>query len=435
MFCDEVTIKVIAGKGGDGLVSFRHQKFVPKGGPDGGDGGKGGDIYLEVDDSINTLSLFNRYKTFQAEAGEGGKQECRHGKSGEDLILPIPLGTMIFDAETNELFWDTAELKNGTRLLLARGGKGGYGNAHYKTATQQTPKVAQLGLPGEVKKIKLELKLIADVGLIGFPNVGKSTLISAISNARPKIANYEFTTLLPNLGTVNYKGKSFVVADIPGLIEGASKGKGLGYDFLKHVERTRLLVHLIDAQSGDFEKDFQVIRKELEKFNPTLTQYPYLLVINKIDLVEKENLDQKVKKFKSKGRDKVYLISAASKKGTGDLLDEIILQLSKLKRRCLVKPIREKEYKVFRPAEEIDFSYQVKRKNEYFIVEGKKVAEVVLQTNLDNPFAVEDMYFKLKKLGVLRKLEKIGVKEGDKVKVAGKVFYYQKNLPSYGFHK
>lgn len=426
MFCDQTEIKLIAGHGGNGAVSFRHQKFIAKGGPDGGDGGLGGNIYFEVDDSLNTLSLFNRYKTFKAKPGNGGERECRHGKNGADLVLKVPLGTLIFDSEKNELLWDSAELKNGAQLLIAHGGRGGFGNAHYKMSTRQAPKVAQLGLPGEVKQLKLELKLIADVGLIGLPNVGKSTLIAAISNARPKIANYEFTTLLPNLGTVDYKGKDFVVADIPGLIEGASKGKGLGYDFLKHIERTRLLVHLIDAQSDDFEKDFQVIRKELKKFNANLVKYPYFVAVNKIDLIAEKDLQEKLAKLKKKVKAKIFLISAVAKKGTNELLDEIILQLSKLKQPCLVKPIKENEYKVFRPAEEIDFSFKIRRENEYFVVEGKKVAEIVLQTNLDNPYAVEDMYFKLKKLGVLRELEKMGVREGDKVKVAGKTFYFNK---------
>ncbi len=424
MFCDQTAIKLIAGRGGNGVVSFRRQKFLAKGGPNGGDGGRGGNIYFEVDDSLNTLSLFNRYKTFKANSGNNGEKENRHGKDGADLFLHLPKGTLVFNNETNGLLWDSAERENGAQLLIAHGGTGGFGNAHYKSSTRQAPKIAQLGLPGEVKQLKLELKLIADVGLIGLPNVGKSTLIAAISNARPKIANYEFTTLLPNLGTVEYKGKDFVVADIPGLIEGASKGKGLGHDFLKHIERTRLLVQLIDATFDDWAKDFEVVREELKKFNANLVKYPYFVAINKIDLVSEKDLKEKLAKLKKKTKAKVFLISAVAKKGTNELLDEIILQLSKLKRPCLVKPIKEKEYKVFRPAEGIDFSFQVKRENEYFVLEGKKAMEIVLRTDLDNPYAVEDMYLKLKKLGVLRELTKMGIKEGDKVKVAGKVFHF-----------
>jgi len=424
LFCDQVTINISAGMGGDGLVSFRHHKFIPKGGPDGGDGGNGGDVYFQIDEAVNTLSYFNRYKSFKAGASENGQRECRKGKGGEDLILKVPPGTLIYNQENNELLWDTAEVDLSKSLLIAKGGKGGFGNAHYRSPTRQAPRIAQLGLPGEKQKLRLELKLIADVGIIGLPNVGKSTLISIISNARPKIADYDFTTLSPNLGVVEHKGKSFVASDIPGLIAGASKGKGLGDDFLRHIERTRLLVHLIEATSDDFYKDFKDIRKELKEFNPVLVNYPYLLAINKIDSIDKSDLKRKLEKFQKRISQKPFLISAATKEGVDNFLDKIIDRLSKTKKQPIGKRIKEKEYKVFRPYQSLDFNFEVRREDEYFVVEGKKVEEIVLQTDLENPLAVEEVRFKLKKLGVIRELEKAGIKKRDKVKVAGKVFRY-----------
>ncbi len=424
MFCDQVTINISAGMGGDGLVSFRHHKFIPKGGPDGGDGGNGGNVYFQIDEAVNTLSYFNRYKNFKAGASESGQRECRKGKGGEDLILKVPPGTLIYNQQNNELLWDTAEGDLSKSLLVAKGGRGGFGNAHYRSPTRQAPRIAQLGLPGEKQKLRLELKLIADVGIIGLPNVGKSTLISAISNARPKIADYDFTTLSPNLGVVEHKGKSFIASDIPGLIAGASKGKGLGDDFLRHIERTRLLVHLIEATSDDFYKDFKDIRKELKEFNPVLINYPYLLAINKIDSIDKSDLKRKLEKFQKRISQKPFLISAATKEGVDNFLDKIIDRLSKTKKQPIGKRIKEKEYKVFRPYQSLDFNFEVRREDEYFVVEGKKVEEIVLQTDLENPLAVEEMWFKLKKLGILRELKKAGIKRGDKVKVAGKVFRY-----------
>ena len=333
MFTDEVIIKIKAGKGGDGLVSFWREKFVPKGGPDGGDGGDGGDIIFKVDERVNTLSFFNTRKQFKAEDGEKGKKARCRGKNGRDLILRVPPGTIVYQILNSKIetlnkskiqdskFKKVADLtKDGQKMVIARGGRGGWGNVHFATATHQTPKEAKPGQPGEEKILKLELQLIADVGIIGLPNSGKSTLLSRISAARPKIAEYPFTTLEPNLGVVRLgEDFSFVVADIPGLIKGASKGKGLGDKFLRHIKRTRLLVHLIDITSSDLVRDYKTIRSELKLFDPTLISKKEIIVLNKIDLLgeKKPFIPFVLKKLKP------LMISAVSGKGIKTLLYEI----------------------------------------------------------------------------------------------------------------
>lgn len=318
MLIDETEITIQAGKGGNGLVSFWREKFVPKGGPDGGDGGKGGDIYLETDPSLNTLAFLNTQKYFKAKEGQNGKRKKQTGKSGQDLILKVPLGTLIYQKE-KKLFDLT---RAGQKVLAAFGGKGGLGNVHFATATHQAPLEATPGKPGEEKTLKLELKLIAQVGIIGLPNVGKSTLLSRISKASPKIANYPFTTLQPNLGVAKIDNFSFVVADIPGLISGASSGKGLGNKFLKHIERTKILVHLLDATSPDPQRDYQEVRAEMANFSKKLAKRAEILALNKIDAVP--NLDIKKLKFPTKP----LLISAVSGKGLKELLYRIKQELS-----------------------------------------------------------------------------------------------------------
>ena len=319
MLTDEAMITIKAGKGGDGSASFLREKYRPKGGPDGGDGGKGGDVYFEVDPSTHALSTFTSKKYFKAENGENGRNKKQTGKSAEDLYLKVPPGTLVKENET--ILADLTQLNQVYKA--ARGGKGGLGNVHFKSATNQAPKQTTQGGPGEEKNITLELKLLADVGLVGLPNAGKSTLLSVISNARPKIADYPFTTLEPNLGVVNFQDKSFVVADIPGLIEGASKGKGLGIKFLKHLERTRVLVHLLDINSQDLYKDYTSIRKELEVWNKELTQEKELVVLNKIDTLLPKEAEQISVKFAQKLKKPVFLISAVSKTGLEEILGEI----------------------------------------------------------------------------------------------------------------
>jgi len=297
MFIDSVKLKLHSGKGGRGAVSFRREKFVPKGGPDGGDGGKGGDVYFLVDKNTHTLAHFKGKKVLKAKNGQPGEGRKKHGKDGEDLVLIVPPGTQVVDTQTGEVLLDLVE--DGKKVLFLKGGKGGKGNWHFRSASNQRPTYAQTGMEGESKEVTLELKLIADVGLVGFPNVGKSTLISTISNAKPEIANYEFTTLTPKLGVVKVgEMESFVVADIPGIIEGASEGKGLGLKFLKHIERTKTLLYLIDLTSyRDPLKQFKILQKELKKFSPTLAKRAYAIALTKIDALSMEEANQKIKAF------------------------------------------------------------------------------------------------------------------------------------------
>jgi len=316
MFTDEAKIIIKAGKGGDGRVSFRHEKYAPKGGPDGGDGGRGGDAFIICDEAVHTLSDFARKKVFTAEDGENGRPRKQKGRDGADLILAVPPGTLA--QENGKILADFK--KPGQKILLASGGRGGWGNVHFKSATRQSPAFANKGTPGEERNLDLELKLIADIGLIGLPNSGKSTLLSRISNARPKIAAYPFTTLEPNLGVARIHQKEFVVADIPGLIEGASKGRGLGDRFLRHIERTNVLIHLIDINSQNLAKDYRTIRSELKEWNPELLKKKEIVVLNKADTLLEKEAQKIAKKLAKDIKKPVYLISAVSGQGINELL-------------------------------------------------------------------------------------------------------------------
>jgi len=315
LFKDEVEIWVAAGKGGDGSKSFRREKYIPKGGPDGGDGGDGGDVVFVVNPHLRTLSHIHNRQRFRAENGENGMRKQMHGRNGRDTLIEVPQGTMVWDADTNTLIADLVEV--GTRFIVAHGGKGGRGNVHFKSATNQTPFYAEEGKPGESKHLRLELKMIAHIGLVGFPNAGKSTLISRITNARPKIANYPFTTLEPNLGvmTIDDAYTSLLIADIPGLIEGAHEGKGLGIEFLKHIERTRVLLFVLDITDNPLER-FAVLREELRAYSERLYHRPFLIALNKIDLVE--HVDEEVVKYLEK-QGPVFLISALVSRGLHEL--------------------------------------------------------------------------------------------------------------------
>lgn len=320
-FIDQAVISVKAGNGGNGCISFRREKFVPKGGPDGGNGGNGGHVIIRADKQLNTLLDFKYKRRYQAEDGEHGRGKKQAGKTGADVVLKVPCGTLIRDAQSEELIADL--VNHGEEILVARGGKGGRGNSEFATPTNQAPRIAEPGTAGDEREILLELKLLADVGLVGLPNAGKSTLISVISAARPKIADYPFTTLVPNLGIVHYaEGKSFTVADIPGLIKGAHKGKGLGLQFLRHIERTKVLVFLIESTSEDPKQDFKVLSHELKSFNPDLVQKSKLVALTKIDIVDEKEQKKLIRTNFGKGVSTI-LLSSVSGDGVQELLDEI----------------------------------------------------------------------------------------------------------------
>ena len=427
MFAARAKIFIKSGKGGDGHVSFRRELYVPCGGPDGGDGGDGGDIIFEVDDGLNTLSDFRQVRKYAAQDGEqGGKKRC-HGKNGGDLIVKVPEGTVIKEFESGKVIADMSG--ENRREVILKGGRGGQGNMHYATPTMQAPKYAQPGQSGQELWVQLELKVIADVGLVGFPNVGKSTLLSRVSNARPKIANYHFTTLNPHLGVVDIDGgKGFVMADIPGLIEGASEGIGLGHDFLRHIERTRVLVHVVDAASTEGRdplEDIRAINKELEAYNPDLMKRPQIIAANKTDVIYAEDEDPVAKlkaEFEPKGI-KVYPISAVSGQGVKELLYAVYDLLQTVDSTPV---IFEKE---FDPAMMIDetLPYTVERNEEgIYVVEGPRIEKMLGYTNLESEKGFLFFQRFLKGNGILEELEKAGIEEGDTVRMYGLEFDYYK---------
>lgn len=427
MFADRAEIHIKSGKGGDGHVSFRKELFVPAGGPDGGDGGKGGDVIFEVDEGLNTLSEFRYIRKYSAEDGEsGGKKRC-HGKDGEDLIIKVPEGTVIKEKETGKV---VADMSHGNkRELILRGGRGGKGNQHYATPTMQVPKYAQPGQKAQEMDVILELKVIADVGLVGFPNVGKSTLLSRVTNAKPKIGNYHFTTLSPNLGVVDLEGGGFVIADIPGLIEGASDGLGLGHEFLRHIERTKVIIHLVDAASiegRDPIEDINTINAELEAYNPELMKRPQVIAANKTDVLYDENADEVLNKIKDAFEPQgipVFPISAVSGKGVKELLYHVKSMLEQLDHTPVVF---EKE---FFPEDlaESSLPYEVWQEEEHvFAVEGPRIERMLGYTNLDSEKGFEFFQKFLKENGILEQLESLGIQDGDTVRMYGLQFDYYK---------
>ena len=427
MFADRAKIFIKSGKGGDGHVSFRRELYVPCGGPDGGDGGEGGDIIFEVDDGLNTLSDFRQVRKYAAQDGEqGGKKRC-HGKNGSDLIVKVPEGTVIKEFESGKVIADMSG--ENRREVILKGGRGGQGNMHYATPTMQAPKYAQPGQSGQELWVQLELKVIADVGLVGFPNVGKSTLLSRVSNARPKIANYHFTTLNPHLGVVDIDGgKGFVMADIPGLIEGASEGVGLGHDFLRHIERTRVLVHVVDAASTEGRdpiEDILAINKELEAYNPELMKRPQIIAANKTDVIYAGDEDPVAKlkaEFEPKGI-KVYPISAVSGQGVKELLYAVYDLLQTVDSTPV---IFEKE---FDPSTMIDqtLPYTVERNEDgIYVVEGPRIEKMLGYTNLESEKGFLFFQRFLKENGILEELEEAGIEEGDTARMYGLEFDYYK---------
>lgn len=416
MFTDYAKIYASAGKGGNGAVSFRREKYIAAGGPDGGDGGKGGDIYFEVDPDSNTLIDFRYKKKFKAENGSNGEGAHKYGKSGEDLYIKVPIGTIVKDAKTNEILADLSE--KGQKELVLRGGRGGKGNSHFATATRQAPRFAQGGEEGEEKELILELKLLADVGLIGYPSVGKSTILSIVTAATPKIADYPFTTLVPNLGVVKPEyGESFVIADIPGLIEGASEGVGLGTEFLRHIERTRLLLHVIDVSglSGrDPIEDYYVINKELEKYSEKLAKRKQIIVANKIDSMQDPEIYEKLEKLAKENNQELFKISAATGEGIKELMIEVSKILKTLPKEILIEKTENKKIYTLEKEEE---PYTIVKEDDMFIVDGPAIRELMRKVNMEDNESLYYFQKKLNELGVNEKLKQAGVQEGDTVKV------------------
>ena len=428
MFADRAKIFIRSGKGGDGHVSFRRELFVPNGGPDGGDGGKGGDVIFEVDEGLTNLSEYRHRAKFTAEPGEqGGKKRC-HGANGKNLILKVPAGTIIREAESGKVIADMSG--DNKHQVILKGGRGGQGNMHYATATMQVPKYAQPGQAAQELWVNLELKVIADVGLVGFPNVVKSTLLSRVSNAKPKIANYHFTTLNPMQGVVDLgDGSSFIMADIPGLIEGASEGVGLGHEFLRHVERTKILLHVVDAASTEGRDpidDIYKINEELKNYNEELASRPQIIAANKTDVIYSEDEDpvEKIRaEFEPQGI-KVFPISAVSGKGVKELLSYIWEVLKELPQEPVVF---EQEYFPGDYNSNDNLSYTVEQLDEHtFVVEGPKIEKMLGYTNLDSEKGFLFFQNFLKNTGILKDLEAAGIQDGDTVRMYGLQFDYYK---------
>ena len=418
MFTDYAKIIIKSGDGGNGAVSFRREKYVAAGGPDGGDGGRGGSIYFIVDPDSNTLVDFRFKKKFKAENGKNGEGARRYGKSGEDLYVKVPIGTLIKDAETGKIIADLSH--KGQKELILPGGRGGKGNSHFATSTRQAPRFSQDGEKVIEKEVILELKLLADVGLIGFPNVGKSTFLSKTTSATPKIADYHFTTLEPNLGVVkNDYGESFVIADIPGIIEGASNGTGLGLQFLRHIERTRLLLHVIDVSGIEGRNpvdDFKTINEELKSYSEKLSKRKQIIVANKIDSMQDENLYNDLEKLAKENNMEIFKISAVTGEGISELLKRVSQVLKELPKEELYDEVEDK--KVYTLQEEQE-GYTIKKEDGIFVVDGPAVDRVMRRVNLEDN---ESMYYFQKcldSLGVNQKLKEAGVQEGDTVNICG----------------
>ena len=416
MFIDKAKIFVTAGRGGDGCISFRREKFVPYGGPDGGNGGKGGDIYIETDNKKITLLDLSYKPKFFAENGVKGEGSNKYGKYGKDLIIKVPLGTIVY--KNKELFADLKE--EGQRILVAKGGRGGRGNSAFKTQRHTVPRIAEKGEPGETAEIDLELRLIADVGLVGFPNAGKSTFLSVVSSARPKIADYPFTTLEPNLGVVKLEDNQFVIADIPGIIEGASDGKGLGLEFLRHIKRTKVLLYMIDVSGFDGSNPYdtyKILQKELKKYSKYMSKKHMVIVLNKTDIpTAQENIKQFKKKVKNK---KIYTISNMTKEGIDKLLFDIyqLIQIPVQEEEIASIPVKKYIY-------EPDFI--IEKEDNIFVISGKKVEKLAQMTNFKEDEAVVRFQNILKKMGVEVALEEKGCKVGDTVRILDFEFVFAK---------
>jgi len=434
MFSDEVKINVIAGKGGDGAVSFRREKFVPRGGPDGGDGGHGGSVMFKVNTNLNTLSNITSGKTYKGLDGVGGQRKNMHGKNAETVTLEVPQGTIIYNEDKSEILADLNDEED--EYIAVKGGKGGIGNARFASSTHQAPKFAENGEPGEKKELKLELKLVAEIGLIGLPSAGKSTLISVISNAKPKIAAYHFTTLIPNLGVVSMAkfggsaNDSFVAADIPGLIEGASQGKGLGHQFLRHISRTKLLLHIIDGTLENIEEDFKTINKELADFDKELANKEQIIVLNKIDMLTDEEVKTLSKLLKKISKNKaIFPISGITKAGLAPLMFAVYEKLMEIK-KSQPKEKKKKELPVLQPhLNELKFEIEKivqKKDHKVFRIIGKRIEQLITMTDTKNIEGLERVYHFMEKMGIKKAIEKRGAKFGDQIKILDRNIPYRK---------
>ena len=426
MFVDRAKIYIRSGKGGDGAVSFRREPFVPEGGPDGGDGGKGGDVIFQADENLRTLMDFRYKRKYEAENGQNGMKKKRFGKNGQDLVIKVPVGTMIIDEESGLLMKDLTE--NGQSFVAAKGGKGGKGNAKYATSTRQAPNFAEAGGFAKERQVILEMKLIADVGLVGFPNVGKSTLLSVSTSARPKIANYHFTTIAPNLGVVQIYDTSFVMADIAGIIEGAHEGAGLGHKFLKHIERTKVLIHVVDvsgSEGRDPVEDFDKINKELEQYSPKLLKKPQIVAANKIDLTDEESPEYiEFKEYvESKGY-KVFPMSAPINIGVREVLAEAASQLQRLSE----EPPEDDEYEMFDfEADEQDPDYRVVKvtfDGRNYVLEGRQLEKIFNSINFNDAGSLRYLYKYIEKSGAVEKMREMGIEDGDTIRIKDFEFEY-----------
>ncbi len=422
LFIDEVRVRLTAGDGGNGCISFRREKFIPRGGPDGGDGGNGGSIYFQASTKLHTLIDLKYHAHWIAPRGAHGSGNNRHGKNGKDLIINVPCGTIIRDWETGEILADLKE--DGQQFLAVRGGKGGKGNARFANATYQTPRFAEKGEKGEEKEFLLELKLIADVGFVGLPNAGKSTLLASITSAKPKIADYPFTTLTPNLGVVSLSGyRSFTVADIPGIIEGASEGKGLGHDFLKHIERTRVLLFLIDTGDPDPEKTIEILENELEAYSPVFNEKPRVYVFNKLDIPENQNTFNKKIKNK-KWEVPIFGISAVTQKNIKPLLDTLYQIVEEARNNEKDEPTPVETRYVY------EAPFKIYKEPDGFRVEGKRVLRVIQMTDFENEEAVLYMQRVLTHMGLFRALKRAKARDGEIVTIGDYEFTYQGDIIS-----
>ena len=425
MFVDRAKINIRSGKGGDGAVTFRREPYVPEGGPDGGDGGKGGDVVFKADNSLRTLMDFRYKRKYQAENGQNGMKKKRFGKKGADLIIKVPPGTMIIDEESGALMKDL--INHGDRFVAAKGGKGGKGNVHFKSSIRQAPNFAEAGGVAKERNVILELKLIADVGLVGFPNVGKSSLLSTSSKAKPKIANYHFTTIEPNLGVVEVSNTSFVLADIAGIIEGAHQGAGMGFKFLKHIERTKIIIHVVDisgSEGRDPIEDFETINKELRAYSKVLANKPQIVAANKIDLIEDNNSGYELfKEYAENQGYAVFPISAPINLGVPELMAYAAMILAEVENTSMEEIMETFDFE----REDTDDNYrivEVRRDNHKYVIEGKQLTKIFNSTNFNDIGSVRYLYKYIEKSGAIEKLKSMGLKEGDTVCIRDFEFEY-----------